>query len=136
MTSLPFAMQNLNYEALQKRVNDEDDKKINILKLDYAGIDSPLQIKSVTSSATTNLLQSADLEAKSSTIFDKEEFQIKFDKYITVNKIPIALNVDVFSNDTKMAEITVSRISYPKSGTVDFSIPENHKTIQTQEQIN
>ncbi|WP_127846441.1 hypothetical protein [Psychroflexus aestuariivivens] len=137
MTSLPFAMQNLNYEAEKKIIVEDNDKKYNVLSLGYEDLKpSPIQIKSVTSSATTNLLQSAKLETKSSTILENGVFEINFDRYITVNKIPIALNLNLFSNEKKIATITVSRISYPKAGSIDFSIPNSYKVIQSQNQIN
>lgn len=137
ITSLPFAMQNFNYEAVQKTIVEDGKDKFNLLDLDYSGVNSSeIQIQSVSSSATTNLLQFATLIGNSNSIFSDEEFQVDFDRYITVNKIPIALNLILTSNDSKIATITVSRISYPKAGSVDFSIPNNFETVQTQNEIN
>ena len=66
----------------------------------------------ITTHPLTEIIQSVRME-KPKSIFDNKT--IRFEKYITVNRIPVSMLWEIYQKDEKVGEIKISRISYPKA---------------------
>jgi len=133
ISSLPLVMQGSDYTPVAKTKVEIDSTTYDQLSLDYNGINSlPTQLESVLSSQTTHLIQSATYTSRSNSIFGQGELDVQIDRYITVNKVPIALHLAISTNQEPLANIQISRISYPKAGSLDFTIPKHYEVVQSK----
>jgi len=59
----------------------------------------------------TNIIQQLKFSSKHSAL-PFNDSDIKFQKYITVNRIPVSMRWEIIKNDEQIGEVIISRISY------------------------
>jgi hypothetical protein len=101
--TLPFYLDNENLNTIQ--TND------SIVKSKFTSSISKLTYE-INTHPLTEIIQSIKIENPKS-IFHNST--IRFDRYITVNRIPVAMLWEIFKEDEMLGQVKISRISYPKA---------------------
>jgi len=100
--TLPFFLQNESITTLE--AND------SIVRSRFTSGSSKATFEMATH-PLTEIIQSVKMQ-KPGSIFHNST--ITFDKYITVNRIPVSMRWDIFKEGKRVGEVKISRISYPK----------------------
>lgn len=101
--TLPF---NLKKETF-KPLDQNDSMTTSLFKAENTKISYTLNTHPL-----TEIIQSLKTE-NATPVFD--DATIVFNKYITVNRIPVSMLWEIYKDDEKVGEVKISRISYPKA---------------------
>ena len=101
--TLPFLIQNENFQLISK--ND------SIVTSKYASDQTRISY-TINTHPLTEIIQSLNLDKDGSILDDTT---INFEKFITVNRIPVSMIWNIYRDDKQIGAVNISRISYPKS---------------------